>query len=394
MAYSVKSGKGYQLRTYDGKKTDGTYKVVTRTWIPADGLTAKQIKRELKAQLAQFEDDVKKGRKITGYSTFRELAEYWINNEGEEKLSPRTLERYKSLLSRVYESPIGDTKLVYIDQQDLNSFYRELKKPGANKNTGGSLSNKTIREHHNVISKILDIAWRWGVIDENIAKRADPPSIGYHEVECLNESEVETVFALLENEPIQYKTMISLLILFGFRRGELCGLEWKDIDFENRIIHIRRTSQYVNKQIITKEPKTERSRREVTIDSYSLQLLLEYKEWQDKKIQNCKFWNDTDRLFTAYNGKPIHPDTIGDWWDKFQKRNNLPKHTLHSLRHTNASLLISSDMDVVTVAGRLGHANSSTTLKVYSHMFKSRDLIAAEAMAKIANDSLKKAAAI
>lgn len=111
MAYSVKSGKGYQLRTYDGKKADGTYKVVTRTWIPADGLTAKQIERELKAQLAQFEDDVKKGRKITGYSTFRELAEYWINNEGEEKLSPRTLERYKSLLSRVYESPIGDTKI-------------------------------------------------------------------------------------------------------------------------------------------------------------------------------------------------------------------------------------------------------------------------------------------
>ena len=142
--------------------------------------------------------------------------------------------------------------------------------------------------------------------------------------------------------------------------------------------------------IITKEPKTPKSRRAITIDPFSLDLLKQYKIWQTQKISNCKYWNDSDRLFTKFNGEPIHPDTIGDWWDKFQERNNLKKHTLHSLRHTNASLLIACDTDVVTVAGRLGHANSGTTLKVYSHMFKARDEIAANAMAAIAKKSIDK----
>ena len=81
---------------------------------------------------------------------------------------------------------------------------------------------------------------------------------------------------------------------------------------------------------------------------------------------------------------PIHPDTVGDWWDKFQKRNGLEHHTLHSLRHTNASLLISHDTDVATVSGRLGHSNPNTTLKVYSHMFRARDREAAQTLGNIA----------
>ena len=88
------------------------------------------------------------------------------------------------------------------------------------------------------------------------------------------------VLNLLEEEPIQYKTMITMLIMFGCRKGELCGLEWKDIDFTHGIIHIRRTSQYINRQIITKEPKTEKSKRDISMDPYSAKLLSEYRKWQ------------------------------------------------------------------------------------------------------------------
>lgn len=385
MAYARKKNNSYELRMSWGTKPNGSQKTYSRTWRPPEGMTEKQVEKELKKQLKIFEDDIKSGRKVTGASTFKEMAEFWMNNDGKSKLAPKTLERYKSLLDRVYKSKIGKMRLIDISQMDLNEFYRFLAQPGSNMHTGEALSDKTIREHHNVISKILETAWKWGIVEENVAKRADPPSVKSHETECLNEEETAEVFRLLENEPIQYRTMITMLIMFGLRRGELCGLEWKDIDFQKKTIYIRRTSQYVNRQIITKSTKTDKSTRLLTIDDYSLDLLKEYKEWQDKKIAEAgRIWQDCDRLFTKAEGTPIHPDTIGDWWDKFQKKNGLKHHSLHSLRHTNASLLIACNTDVVTVSGRLGHSNPNTTLKVYSHMFKARDMVAAQNLAAFA----------
>lgn len=385
MAYAREKNGGYELRMTYGYTENGKRKCYSRIWNPPAGMNPRQIQRELQVQLKIFESDIKNERTINGFTEFKDMAEYWLENDGKEKLAPKTYARYKELLQRVYDSPIGKTKLIDINQMDLNDFYRSLAKPGVNKLTGGALSNKTIREHHNVISKILEVAWKWGIIDENVAKRADPPSPNTQETECLNEEEAKNILILLKDEPIQYKTMITILLLFGLRRGELCGLEWKDIDFERQTMSIRRNSQYVNGKIITKDPKTAKSRRDLSVDDYSLTLLKAYKEFQEEKKKKAgPLWIDTDRLFTKCDGTPIHPDTVGDWWDKFQEKNGLEHHTLHSLRHTNASLLIAYDTDVATVSGRLGHANANTTLKVYSHMFKARDRAAAQALGNIA----------
>lgn len=385
MAYAREKNGSYELRMTYGYTDSGKRKCYSRIWKPPTGMTLKQIQRELQIQLKIFESDIKNERGITGYSTFKDMAEYWIENDGKEKLAPKTYIRYKEFLKRIYDSPIGSKKLIDINQMELNEFYRNLAKPGVNKLTGGGLSSKTIREHHNVISKVLEVAWKWGIIDENIAKRADPPSPKSRETECLNEEEAIKVLYLLKDEPIQYRTMISLLILFGLRRGELCGLEWKDIDFERNTMSVRRSSQYLEGKIITKEPKTAKSKRELSIDGYSLSLLKDYKSFQEEKKEKAgPLWTETDRLFTKVDGTPIHPDTVGDWWDKFQDKNGLEHHTLHSLRHTNASLLIAHDTDVATVSGRLGHSNPNTTLKVYSHMFRARDRAAAETLGAIA----------
>ena len=85
-------------------------------------------------------------------------------------------------------------------------------------------------------------------------------------------------------------------------------------------------------------------------------------------------------MFTTYEGNPIHPDTITGWFHDFIEKNNLPKVTIHSLRHTNATMLINSQVPVTTVAARLGHANPSTTTKIYAHAIKSADAAAAEAL--------------
>jgi len=145
-------------------------------------------------------------------------------------------------------------------------------------------------------------------------------------------------------------------------------------------MRIVRSAQYIgNKTMITKEPKTKSGIRELSIGDTVCQLLREYKMWQlQERFKVGDQWNSTDRLFTQWNGLPIHPDTFTDWFSKFIKRNNFPPVTLHSLRHTNATLMIAEGTDVCTVSKRLGHANTSTTLNVYAHALRSKDTEAAD----------------
>jgi len=185
---------------------------------------------------------------------------------------------------------------------------------------------------------------------------------------------------LLKQEDIRYHTMIALLVLTGCRRGELLGLQWEDIDWENKTIRIVRSSQYIGGgTYITKEPKTAAGKRVFTIPESAITLLKKYRVWQkEQRLLLGDIWENTDdRLFTSHTGGNLHPDTISKWFKKFVQKHNFPDVTIHNLRHTNASLLIAAGTDVVTVSKRLGHANPSITLNCYSHALPSNDIDAA-----------------
>ena len=262
-------------------------------------------------------------------------------------------------------------------------------------------SEKTILHYHRLIGTILRQATRDQLIPRNIATRdyMKAPRVPRKEAIYLDEKQTADVLRCLENEPIKWKTAVSLLIYTGMRRGELLGLEWKDIDFENNLIHIYRTSQFVaNMGLITKDTKNISSERTIALPASAIRLLAEYREYcYDMREQIGDYWHskikvtyvdgkqetiDNDRIFTADNGLPMNPDSITGWIRKFIKRHNLPKFTPHSLRHTNASLLIANGVNISTVSKRLGHSNIATTTKIYSHALQSADEKASEILAE------------
>ena len=138
---------------------------------------------------------------------------------------------------------------------------------------------------------------------------------------------------------------------------------------KNGIISINKSSQYLSdKGIFTKNPKTESSIREVAIPDFIVSLLKEYKLWyEEQKSIVGDFWHNSNRLFVQVDGKSITPSTISKWFKKFIKQIGLPVITFHSLRHTNATLLIAQQVDVATVSARLGHAQITTTYNFYVH---------------------------
>lgn len=391
MASTRWRGQNYEIRVFCGLDEKGKRLYKYAHWTPGPNMTPKQIARELEKQKILFENKVKRGEAVDGNVRFRDFAQRWMTEYAEPKLAPKTLARYKGLLTRI-NIAIGHIKLSDLKPMHLNAFYKNLAEPGVSqlkrrdedgKPVGdGRLSAKTILEHHRLISKILNTAVRWELIDNNVASRADPPSVPYQERKCLDVEETKRMLFLLNGEPMQYRVMITLLVYTGMRRGELCGLEWQDIDFDNSTLSIARSSQYIGgKKLITKSPKTKAGIRKLSISPTISNLLKNYQQWQDREKERVgDHWLETGRLFTQWNGNPIYPDTITAWFPDFLKRHGLPKVTLHSLRHTNATLMITEGADIRTVSNRLGHAQTSTTLNIYTHALKSRDREAAETL--------------
>jgi integrase len=166
-------------------------------------------------------------------------------------------------------------------------------------------------------------------------------------------------------------------------------LSWIDVDFGSCRISINKQRQYVSsKGIIEKTPKTDSSTRFVTVSDPIIKLLKKYRlEQQENRMKLGNLWN-SDQVFTHETGEAFHPHRPYKWFTEFLERNELPKITFHQLRHTNASLLISQGVDIVTLSARLGHADKSDTLNTYSHMINSKEAQAAKGMAKFYSDSM------
>ena len=163
------------------------------------------------------------------------------------------------------------------------------------------------------------------------------------------------------------------------------GISVSDIDFDNGFVHITKASQYTSeKGIFVKNPKTQSSIREVGIPDIVINMLKKYRTWYEAEKEKCgNLWINSNRLFVTWNGSPMHPDTVTDWFRSFIEKNNLPKITFHGLRHTNATLLISKNVDVAVVASRLGHAQITTTLNFYVHPVQSHNKEAGKVLEKM-----------
>ncbi len=187
------------------------------------------------------------------------------------------------------------------------------------------------------------------------------------------------------NPDIRYKTATLLLLLTGMRRGELVGLEWDDIDFEDGSISIKRSATTVaTVGVVEKDPKTESSKRVIAISDKLLSVLRKYKQWYDQyRIDMGDYWQETNRLFIGEAGKRIYPGAIYIWVHKICDAAGLPHRNVHSLRHTNITMQIAAGVPLVTVAGRAGHARTSTTTDIYSHFLKSSDKAAADRLEKL-----------
>jgi integrase len=236
-----------------------------------------------------------------------------------------------------------------------------------------TLKASTIRKLFDVLKVAFKKAVKIKIIKENPAYLVDLPKIKYEEMQVWDIHQVNLFLekGLTVKRPSQYLTAYLLAILTGCRQGEILGLRWKDIDFENKRIYIRQTLSHDGKEL-RNVTKTKASVRSISIpDTLIKQLNKERKTCNGNKLKYGSVYEDNDLVICTKHGRPVQSTNLIRGFKKDVKKVGLPVIRFHDLRHTHATMLISQNINPKIISERLGHARIGITLDIYSHVLPS-----------------------
>ena len=278
--------------------------------------------------------------------------------DGEHKHT--TVEFYRNITNKIAEYFKGAI-LQQITSLQIQKYIIYLRTEYRSKQ-GKPVSDKTIRHHYCMLTLVFGFAEEQELINKNPMDKVECPKLAKKKVDALTQEQAKQFFSLLPSAPLEFRCMLYLFITTGLRRGELLGLQWGDIDFENLTIEIKRNVTYTKRNgIVVDTPKTENSERTIPILPALAELLKRYK------LQYHPFSKSNAFVFPSDKGNtlPRDPNAITRKVKNFMKRNGLPDLSPHDLRHSCATLLLSNGADIKSVQEILGHTDASTTLNFY-----------------------------
>ncbi|BFH16041.1 site-specific integrase [Paenibacillus dendritiformis] len=342
-------------------------------------------KTEAEKLWAIFAAEVYSGEYVTpGKITFKKFAlEEWLPNYAQDNYSKPNLKAMLSRLEQHVFPKFGHKKISDITTIQIVNFMSFLKKPEARKDGKSEpLSGSTRLNIYKALKSVLDRAKEWDVISKNPIDDVKPPTADKVKINFYDSDEAKEVIELLSTLNDTWRLYFIGSILGGFRRGELTGLEWPQVNFHDNYIDINQALVLTeNGQPIIDDTKTDASDGIVSMPAWYMRELQKYYfKWLEVKMALGNKWLGGDRQFVFHSGagKPYHFTTPTGTWSKFLKRNNLRHVRLHDLRHTSASLLIESlmaegvdkDVTLKLVQERLRHSKLSMTADTYTHVTK------------------------
>jgi len=379
MAIRRLNNNKYRITIEMGNDPFGTRKRKTMTF---NGSKQEAIIQEAKLREQYYH--IGKELDINNLS-FKEFSNLYMKKYCISNLSLITISKYEKLLTNI-NSIIGHFKLNEINSLILDDMFSKLRY-GQN---GQELSYNYLYDFYKLIRAMFHKAIDWELISKNPTDKINRLKKEYKEKHFYDFNQVNELIEALETESIKNKALITLALDSGARRSEICALRWSDIDFENKTMNINKSLKVVNGVVDEKNTKTFSSKREIVIGDSTIEILKEYKKWQDEQIKTMgRLWIDENRVFTSKDGKNMNPNSFGQILRKIIKRHHLSPICFHELRHTNASVLINSGLDPRTVSKRLGHCNSSITMEIYTHSFESSKIECAKKIDEIYQNSRK-----
>lgn len=367
---------------------------LTRRWYIPDGWSQKAIDRELAAVSAEFERQCDAGE-ITSKAEQRALADeqaaeaakiLTLKQYGERVFMPAkavTMSEngrasYQGNLDRTIYPALGAFKLPDITSAQISALLLDIQASGK--------AHATVIKAYTILHSLFKMAYLGDMIPKNPMDKVERPKPRKDEIQgaepqAYTATEIKQLFDVLDTEPLKWRALVHLLIDTGIRRGECCALRWENIDFPSGAVTISRNLCYTPAKGIYLDTPKNGHRRTVYVGTETLSLLRQLRT------------EPAAKAFSAYvftqegSPEPMHPQSPTRYLKKLSARCGLADLHPHKLRHTFASVAITNGADVASVSEALGHADKSTTLRMYTHA-------SAESISRtgqIVRDAIKKA---
>ena len=387
----AKTASSYKIQ----KRDDGRWSVrlqVNGKYVYVYGQTKSEAQAKLKAKLAELEQA--KASQLNNFINSEKMTvEQWarVCLETYSKVSVResTYVSYLSIIEH-HLKPLGDYKLSEVTNAMVQEhLQREARQPGNEEGLG----EKSLTNVKAFLSLIFNQALRNGYILRNPVTGVKIPKAGKKETIALS---VEQQHALL-NAARAYPRPIMFAVVFacytGCRKGEVMGLQWKDVDFEEGVIHIskqlHRSTSIIDSgerksELKVSEPKTKSSVRDIYMFPSFAKEFKGYKEKMlEWKAENKFVHSEEDYVFVGVKNRPIEPRVFYKYYQEVMEQAGIEDANFHTLRHTFATRCIENGMDILMVAKTLGHSNVSTTLNKYSHLLPKHQKASMEKLEEI-----------
>ena len=348
----------YTVQTPTGKKRKALY-----------GKTRQEVAEKLTRAMADRDgglvfdaDNMKVG----------EYLERWLVDSVLDTVRPTTYERYEQIVRIHIRPALGAMKLKNLAPVHVRGLYREKLEAG--------LSARTVQYIHVTLHKALKQAVQDGLIPRNTTEAVKPPQVRREEIRPLSAEQVKVLLETACGDRLE--ALFVLAIHTGLRQGELLGLKWEDVDLEDGTLRVRRTLATAKGGPRLMAPKTKSSRRSVKLTQGAMDALRSHLKGQLQEIDGAgSLWQENGLVFASEIGEFLDRRYLTSHRFKaLLKRAQLPEIRFHDLRHTCATLLLSSNVNPKIVSEMLGHATIAITLDTYSHVLSNMRDQAAAAM--------------
>ncbi len=338
---------------------------------------------ELMPKLQELKDQYA-GVELTEDSsiTLGEWLERWLNEYKKPILRPSTYAGYSKDIANHILPYLGSKRITQLKTAEIQKHYNRLLESGRMQDNGKGkgLSNATVRGIHMILREALDSAVREGLIPKNPADGTSPPKIHRKEKQVLTKNQIETFMKLIEGDKEWYDFFYTEIIT-GMRQGEICGLRWEDFDEEKGTLRVARSVDFVHKELIIGETKTEDGKRTIYLPDSLWRLLTE------RKMKSFSEWIFPNLLKPEW---PLNPSRAYRQLKKLLEIGGLPSIRFHDLRHTFTSHAANSGIAPKTLSEIVGHSKASFTLDHYAHVTSDMQKNAANIVTNYITDILGK----
>lgn len=361
----IKRGKGtYRLQVCAGSDLNGNTIRFTKTIHVSS-------KKEAERELAKFYLECEENKTLKDpHCTLSAFMDIWWTEYVKIYTKRSTWRGYDTAVNVHILPKLGEKQLTKLTAMQIQKWINEM--------ANNKLSPKTIRNYYSVLRNSLRYAVKWGYLEKNPCDKVTLPRKKKVEAKYYTSDEVKRLIQALNvnlDDELEYKVAIYLGLFAGLRKGEILGINEEDVLFETSEIRIVR-ARMIAPQIGPYEdtPKTESSNRIISVPRELMDMirLLLQKQSGRKKFWGNK-WQGSKALLKGERGGPLYPQNLQRWFTKFLEQNALPHIGLHGLRHTHTAMLASMTDDLAQISRRLGHSELSTTLNIYTHLFENND---------------------